>query len=161
MSCQTLNCHILLASTYPQYNPSEAWSNGDIRKWSLPVFPGPSRMLVASNNLGWKCMRQIIKQMNTLLCYLEQWGNPCNSRAKRCFYQLMSVQSLEELVSSQAKKENVNLILNLCIEERYFWKLCTFCSNIALLQQRAVQCFNSSENQSANTWGKNRILKKE
>lgn len=154
MSCQTLNCYILLASTHPQYNPSEAWSNGDIRKWSLPVFPGPSRKLVASNSLGCKCIWQILKQMNTLLCYLEKWGNPCDSRAKRCFYQWMSAQSLEGLVSSQAKTENVNLILNLGIEERYFWKLCTFCSNIALLHQRAVQCSNSSENQSANTWGK-------
>ena len=41
-------------------------------------------------------------------------------RAKRCFYQRLSVQSLEGLVYSQAKKENVNLILNLGIEERYF-----------------------------------------
>ena len=80
--------------------------------------------------------------MITLLCYLEQWGNPCNIELKDAFYQWMSVQSLEGLVSSQAKKENVDLILNLGIEERYFWKLCTFCSNIALLQQRTVQCFN-------------------
>lgn len=73
----------------------------------------------------------------------------------------MSAQSLEGLVSSQAKTENVNLILNLGIEERYFTENYAFCSNIALLHQRAVQCSNSSENQSANTWGKNKISKKE
>lgn len=116
--------------------------------------------LVASNSLGWKCIWQILKQMNTLLCYLEKWGNPCDSRAKRCFYQWMSAQSLEGLVSSQ---ENGKCQFDFKFRHRgdNFWKLWPFVLTLLSCTKELCNAPIHQKIKVQTPGGKNKISKKE